>query len=146
MKALASIKNTMAKYKQSYGDQIIRTVITSKFAKSKINNIVIMSSTILLRNLLCIIFCIAFHTGRYYLDFFLETLMSIICLFSSAFIYDGLMGKQETFYKYTKYYINHYTPGNYRRWKRNVILPVALCFIIITYFYEINSEDIRYFL
>ena len=28
-----------------------------------------------------------------------------------------------------KYYINNYTPSNYRRWKRNIILPIALLFI-----------------
>lgn len=141
---LSTIKNSLVKYRHSYGDQIVRTVITSKFAKSKVNNIVIMMSTIMLRNLLCIIFCIAFHTGNYYLDFIFETFISILCLFSSTFIYDGLHGKKEVFYRYTKYYINNYTPSNYRRWKRNLILPIALLFILSTYFYEITNEYIRY--
>ena len=144
MKLVNNIKTSLAKYRHSYGDQIIRTVITSKFAKSKINNIVIMFSTILLRNILCIVFCIAFHTGNYYLDFIFETIISILCLFSSTFIYDGLYGKRDIFYKYTKYYINNYTPRNYRRWKRNVVLPIALLFILSTYFYEIDNEYIRY--
>ena len=144
MNVFGNIKNSLVKYRHSYGDQIIRTVITSKFAKSKVNNIVIMMSTIMLRNLLCIIFCIAFHTGNYYLDFIFETLISILCLFSSTFIYDGLHGKKELFYKYTKYYINNYTPSNYRRWKRNLVLPIALLFIFSTYFYEITNEYIRY--
>ena len=98
----------------------------------------------MLRNLLCIIFCVAFHTGNYYLDFLFETLISILCLFSSTFIYDGLHGKKEVFYKYTKYYINNYTPSNYRRWKRNLVLPIALLFILSTYFYTITNEYIRY--
>lgn len=144
MKILSTIKNSFVKYRHSYGDQIVRTVITSKFAKSKVNNIVIMTLTLMLRNLLCLIFCIAFHTGNYYLDFVFETLISILCLFSSTFIYDGLHGNKEMFYKYTKYYINNYTPSNYRRWKRNLVLPIALLFIISTYFYEITNEYIRY--
>lgn len=144
MKVFNNIKNSLTKYRHSYGDQIVRTIVTSKFAKSKVNDIVIMMSTIMLRNLLCIVFCIAFHIGSYYLDFILETIISILCLFSSTFIYDGLYGKKEVFYKYTKYYINHYTPSNYRRWKRNVILPIALLFIFSTYFYEITNEYIRY--
>ena len=144
MKVFSNIKNSLVKYRHSYGDQIVRTVITSKFAKSKVNNIVIMMSTIMLRNLLCIIFCVAFHTGNYYLDFLFETLISILCLFSSTFIYDGLHGKKEVFYKYTKYYINNYTPSNYRRWKRNLVLPIALLFILSTYFYTITNEYIRY--
>jgi len=144
MKFFNNMKYSLTKYKHSYGDQIVRTVITSKFAKSKINSIVIMLSTILLRNILCVVFCIAFHTGSYYFDFILETIISILCLFSSTFIYDGLHGKKEVFYKYTKYYINNYTPVNYRKWKRNIILPIALSFIVSTYFYEINNEYIRY--
>ena len=144
MNVFSNIKNSITKYRHSYGDQIVRTIVTSKFAKSKINDIVIMMSTIMLRNILCIVFCIAFHTSSYYLDFFLETIISILCLFSSTFIYDGLYGKKEIFYTYTKYYINNYTPENYRRWKRNIILPIALLFIFITYFYEVNSEYIRY--
>lgn len=144
MKVFNNIKNSLTKYRHSYGDQIIRTIVTSKFAKSKVNDIVIMMSTIMLRNLLCIVFCIAFHTGSYYLDFILETIISILCLFSSTFIYDGLYGKKEVFYTYTKYYINQYTPSNYRRWKRNIILPIALLFIFSTYFYEITNEYIRY--
>lgn len=144
MNVFGNIKKSLVKYRHSYGDQIVRTVITSKFAKSKVNNIVIMMSTIMLRNLLCIIFCIAFHTGNYYLDFIFETLISILCLFSSTFIYDGLHGKKEIFYEYTKYYINNYTPSNYRRWKRNIILPIALLFIFSTYFYEITNEYVRY--
>lgn len=144
MKMFSNIKNSLVKYRHSYGDQIVRTVITSKFAKSKVNNIVIMMSTIMLRNLLCIIFCIAFHTGNYYLDFVFETIISILCLFSSTFIYDGLHGKRDVFYKYTKYYINNYTPSNYRIWKRNLILPIALLFILSTYFYEITNEYVRY--
>ena len=144
MNIFNNIKKSLTKYRHSYGDQIVRTFITSKFAKSKINDIIIMMSTIMLRNVFCVIFCIAFHTGSYYFDFILESIISILCLFSSTFIYDGLYGKKEVFYKYTKYYINHYTPANYRRWKRNVILPIALLFIIFTYFYEITSEYIRY--
>lgn len=144
MKFFNNMKYSLTKYKHSYGDQIVRTVITSKFAKSKINSIVIMLSTILLRNIFCIVFCIAFHTGSYYFDFILETIISILCLFSSTFIYDGLHGKKEVFYKYTKYYINNYTPANYRKWKRNIILPIALSFIVSTYFYEINNEYVRY--
>ena len=144
MKLLNNIKTALSKYRHSYGDQIVRTLVTSKFAKSKINNIVIMLSTIFLRNVICIIFCIAFHTHNYYLDFILETIISILCLFSSTFIYDGLHGKREVFYEYTKYYINNYTPANYRKWKRNTILPVALLFIFSTYFYEITNGYIRY--
>lgn len=144
MKLINNIKSSLSKYRHSYGDQIVRTLITSKFAKSKINNIVIMLSTIFLRNVLCVIFCIAFHTSNYYLDFVLEVIISILCLFSSTFIYDGLHGKREIFYEYTKYYINNYTPANYRRWKRNIILPIALLFIFSTYFYEITNEYIRY--
>ena len=68
MKLLNNIKTSLSKYRHSYGDQIIRTLVTSKFAKSKINNIVIMMSTIFLRNVLCIVFCIAFHTHNYYLN------------------------------------------------------------------------------
>jgi hypothetical protein len=144
MKLFNNIKTSLSKYRHSYGDQIVRTLVTSKFAKSKINNIVIMLLTIFLRNILCIIFCVAFHTHNYYLDFILETIISILCLFSSTFIYDGLHGKREIFYEYTKYYINNYTPANYRRWKRNIILPIALLFIFSTYFYEITNGYIRY--
>ena len=53
MKLLNNIKTSLSKYRHSYGDQIVRTLITSKFAKSKINNIVIMLSTIFLRNSIC---------------------------------------------------------------------------------------------
>ena len=144
MRFIRNINTAISKYKQSYGDQMIRTFITSKFAKTKINTLFIMFCTIILRNILCIIFCIAFATGNYYGDFFLHSLISILCLFSSTFIYDGLMGKKERFYQITRYYINNYTPSRYRKWKRNIILPIALSAIFGSYFYEINSADIRY--
>jgi hypothetical protein len=135
---------TMGKYKQSYGDQMIRTFVQSKFAKSKINTLFIMFSTIILRNILCIIFCLAFVTNNYYLDFFLHSFISIICLYSSTFIYDGLMGKKEKFYEITRYYVNNFTPKRYRLWKRNLIVPIALSIVLFTYIHEITSEEIRY--
>jgi hypothetical protein len=143
-KQVGKIGTTMSKYKQSYGDQMIRTFIKSKFAKSKINTFVIMLCTIILRNMLTIIFCLAITTQNYYLDFFLHAFISILCLFSSTFIYDGLMGKKDKFYEITRFYINSFTPKRYRRWKRNIILPIALGTIIYTYIHEITSADIRY--
>jgi hypothetical protein len=143
MKAVGKL---FGKYKQSYGDQIIRTIIKSKFAKSHINTIVIMLTTILVRNILCLITCVAIQTGTLYIDFFLHSLITILFLFSSAFIYDGLMGKKEWFYEHTKYYINNYTPQNYRKWKRNIFIILALGGIVITYVVDITSGEIRYYI
>jgi hypothetical protein len=151
MKLIKNIGNTiktmgatMGTYKQSYGDQMIRTFVKSKFAKNKINMLFIMFLTILLRNILCVIFCLAFATNNYYIDFFLHSFISILCLYSSTFIYDGLMGKQEMFYQITRYYVNNFTPIKYRKWKRNLIIPTALSVIGYTYIHEITSEEIRY--
>jgi len=141
---VGTLGTAMGKYKQSYGDQMIRTFVKSKFAKNKINTLFIMFCTIILRNILSIIFCLAFTTNDYYFDFFIHSFISILCLFSSTFIYDGLMGKKDKFYAITRHYINAFTPKRYRRWKRNIILPIALSSIGYTYIHEITSTEVRY--
>ena len=126
-------------YQKNYTDQMARTIITSKFAKSKINVFVIMFATILCRNIICALICLGL-TFNPYIDFFLHSFIYILFMLNSSLIYDALMGKKEFFYEYTRYYINSYTEENYRRWKRNITLSISSIGILYLYFVEITSE------
>ena len=64
----------------------------------------------------------------------------------STFIYDSLMGNKAVFYKYTKYYINSYTPKNYRKWKRNIVVSISAIGIIYLYLVEITSHILRIYI
>ena len=56
-------------YSLNYGDKIIKSFIVSTYVKKKLNVLVMMFSTLLIRSFLCSMLCFMF-TYNIYVDFF----------------------------------------------------------------------------
>ena len=126
-------------FRLNYTDQIVKSVVKSTFAKKKLNILVMMLATVLIRSILCSLFCLII-SYNIYIDFFLHAIISICLILKSHWIYDIVETKQQEFYNLTRYTINNYTPANYRRWKRNSVLCISFCLIIYFYIIEITSS------
>jgi len=123
----------------NYKNKIIRSIIVSSYVKKKINVLVMMLATVLLRTCVCSLFCFVI-SYNIYIDFFLHSFISIILVLNSEWIYDIVEGKNHIFYSITRYAINNYTPVNWRRWKRNVILCIAMYFIVLLLIFDVDSN------
>ena len=132
-------------YKMNYSDQIIRSLVVTTFVKKKFNILFMMLNTIIIRTVISFILCCIF-TYNLYIDFFLHSIISIIVVLNSHFIYDILKAREEKFYKITKYVVNNYTIENYRRWKRNIMLSISSILIVILLFSEITSNLLIYYI
>jgi len=126
-------------YSLNYGDQIIKSFIVSSYVKKKLNVLVMMLMTIIIRCFLCSLICVMFSYNLY-VDFFLHAFISIVMVLKSHWIYDVVEKKHKIFYSITRYAINNYTPENYRRWKRNTVLCISLYFIFLLLIFEVTSN------
>jgi len=126
-------------YSLNYGDQIIKSFIVSSYAKKKLNILMMMLVTIIIRCILCSFLTFIFSYNCY-IDFFIHSFVSVVVVLKSHWIYDIIEKRHKYFYSYTKYIINNYTAENYRRWKRNIVLGISLYLIILLLIFKINNQ------
>ena len=84
-------------FRLNYTDQIVKSVVKSTFAKKKLNILVMMLATVLIRSILCSLFCLII-SYNIYIDFFLHAIISICLILKSHWIYDIVETKQKEFY------------------------------------------------
>jgi hypothetical protein len=126
-------------YQFDYGDQILKSVIATSYAQEKVNVILMMFITIIIRFHINTIVCTYFSINQY-IDFFLHSTIAVIVVLKSSIIYNILKRYEDIFLKMTQYFITNYTPRNYRKWKRNITLIASSYIIMILYLSQITSN------
>ena len=126
-------------YQLDYGDHILKSVIATSYAKQKLNVILMMFITIIVRIHINTIICMYF-TFNPHIDFFLHCLISVFVVLKSSIIYRFISKFESSFLAATQYFVNNYNPIRYRRWKRMTTISIAFYIITILYFFEVNSR------
>ena len=123
----------------TYGDQILKSVIVSKYAKEKLTILLMMLITAIIRLHLISIISIAISIN-FWLDCIIQIPLTVIISLNSHLIYRIVEYYQPKLYQLTRYLINNYSFENYRRWKRNVVLSTCLYIIVLLFFINITSN------
>lgn len=123
----------------NYGEQLLKSIIATKYAKGKLSILLMLIATSILRLHLSSIITITLSYSPY-VDFFTQIIVSIIAVFQTNRIYQFVELFKPRFYSLTRYIINNYTPERYRKWKRNVTLCICCYIILIFSLFEITSN------
>jgi hypothetical protein len=124
----------------NYGEYIFQQLITSKFIKNKLTNILIALFVNILNLHLVSILCFIFSFNILFIDFFIHIFISIFMSLNIYRLYNIIEKYQPEFYKLTKYIIKNYTLENYRLWKKSIIIFSCCYFSILLYFITITKQ------
>lgn len=128
-------------YQIDYSDQILKSIIATSYAQEKVNILLMMFITIILRIHVNTLIC-TYFTINQYIDFFLHSFIAVIVVLKSSIIYNILKRYEDVFLKITQHFINNYNPNKYRKWKRNITIFISLYIILILYITKIKSDDL----
>lgn len=123
----------------NYGEQLLKSIIATRYAKSKLSILLMLIATSILRLHLSSVITILLSCN-FYVDFVVQIVVSIIAVFQTNRIYKFVELFKPHFYSLTRYIINNYTPERYRKWKRNVTLCICFYIILLFSFFEITSK------
>ena len=121
-----------------YTDQIFDSLIRTRYAKKQFSLILAMLFTFFIRWHIKMLFVFIFPIHPV-IDFFLQTLLSVLLVLKSGWIHNIVNRFQSEIYALSRYLINNYTPENYRVWKRNTTVGVCIYIIIQLLFVEVTS-------
>ncbi len=123
----------------NFGDIFIKTLITTDYTKRKLNNIILFSITLLIRLFITMILCCVIYADIIYIDFFIYMAIYIAIVFKTKWIYYIVKKYDCETLTLTSYLIDNYTPENFRRWKKYIILTFSIYFIIYFLIFETTS-------
>lgn len=126
----------------NYGEQLLKSIIATRYAKGKLSVLLMMIATSILRLHLSSMITIMLSYNPY-VDFFTQIVVSIVAVFQTNRIYNFVELFKPRFYSLTRYIINNYTPERYRCWKRNVTLCICLYIIIVFSLFDITSNLVK---
>jgi len=123
----------------NYGEHILKSIIATKYAKSKLSVLLMMFVTTIIRFHLVSLIGILVSINPY-VDFFTQVFLAVVFVLHTNKIYNLVVMKKSSFYRLTRYLINNYTPEKYRNWRRLVTLSLAIYIILLMFFIEITSK------
>lgn len=126
-------------YQIDYSDQILKSIIATSYAQEKMNILLMMFFTIILRLHINTLIC-TYFTINEYVDFILHSLIAVIVVLKSSIIYNVLKRYEDVFLSITQYFIVNYSPDNYRKWKKIITVISSLYIVLILYFTQITSN------
>ena len=123
----------------NYGEHILKSIIATKYAKTKLSVLMMMIFTTILRfHLVSVIGTLI--SVNMYVDFVTQVTLGVIFVLHTNKIYNLVVLNKDSFYRLTRYLINNYTPERYRNWRRCVTITIALYIIVVMMFVEITSN------
>ena len=100
----------------NYGEHILKSIIATKYAKTKLSVLMMMIFTTILRfHLVSVIGTLI--SVNIYVDFVTQVILGVIFVLHTNKIYNLVVLNKDSFYRLTRYLINNYTPERYRNWR-----------------------------
>lgn len=124
---------------QNFGDAIIKTLITTGYTKKRINYLILFLLTLLIRTLINSFLIFIIYTDIWPVDFLIQVVLSILLVLKTNWIYFVVEKYKNESMKIADFLIDHYTPENFRVWKKKIIVCICVYFIIYFWFVSINS-------
>lgn len=122
------------------GDAIIKTIVTTDYTKKKLNKLIIFILTFIFRSFINTVAINILCTGVIYIDSLINIFLSIIFILNTNTFLQYIELHKNYTLLISSYLIENYSPENFRKWKKYVV--VVLCIIMIVYLmiFEITSK------
>ncbi len=121
------------------GDSIIKTLITTDYTKRKLNHLILFCVTLIIRSIINGIISYIIFTNIIYVDFVLQILLSIFFLLKTNRIYNYILKYRKKSLYVSHYLIDTYSPEQFRKWKKHVVLFMSSYCIIYLLIFSITS-------
>jgi hypothetical protein len=125
-------------YGASYGDQVIKSVMATTYAKKRLSDLLMSLVSVIIRIHITYVCCILISFNPY-VDFLSHTTISIFLVLKSHRILRIVKTQENIFFSVTEYFIKYYTPKIFRKWKRIVTLCISTYLIILLAVFPINN-------
>ena len=125
---------------RNIGDSMIKTLLTSDFTKRKLNKLTLLCMTLIVRSIINLFLTSLTYSGIIYIDFVLEILISIFLVLKTNQILQLLKTYEKDILSVSSYFIDNYTPENFRTWKKYIVLFFSTYYIIYLLIYPIDSR------
>ncbi len=126
-------------YEVDYSEKMLKSIIVTSFAKKKLSILTMLLFTMLFKIHINSLLCF-FFSFNYYVDFGIQILIPVIINLKSNFFYKVVANYEHSFFNLTQYFVDNYTPENYRKWKRILVFVSCLYLLIILSLVDINSN------
>ena len=120
--------------------KLIGNFINLNYTKNKINNVVMDIFASFIKIHLNSLFCLLLTTHYIYIDFFIQTLISISFYYYGSFFNNIVYIYKKKFLYLTNYFINNYSKENIDIWKKKIIFGINCYLILILYSINITSN------
>ena len=120
--------------------KIIGNIIQLNYTKKKINYVVMDVFSFIIKVHLNSLFCFLIATDNLYIDFFIQTLISIGFYYNGSICNDIVYIYKKKFLYLTNYYIDNYSKQNIEIWKKKIILGINIYLIGILYSINVTSN------
>jgi hypothetical protein len=124
---------------RDYTDQIFKSLVRTRYAKKQFALILSAIFVMITRFHIKLIIGLFFNVHPVF-NFALQVFLSIFLVLKSNWIHNLVQRFKEEIYALSRYFINNYTPDNFRAWQRNAVLIVCSYLLIYLMFIEINSS------
>lgn len=126
-------------YEVDYSEKMLKSIIVTSFAKKKLSILTMLLFTMLFKIHINSLLCF-FFSFNYYVDFGIQILIPVIINLKSNFFYKVVSNYEHSFFNLTQYFVDNYTPENYRKWKRILVFVSCLYLLVILSLVDINSN------
>lgn len=126
-------------YQMDYGEQVLKSIMMTKYAKNKLCILFMLFISVLIRtHILSILsFLLAFHP---YADMVTQVVVTVIVTLNSHIIFNFVSNFDRSIYKVVDFLIRNYTPERYRFWKKITVSSFCLYLILILSIVPVNNK------
>lgn len=124
---------------RNFGNMILKTLISTDYTKRKLATIFLFGGTVIVRSILNTMLAIFFETKFIYIDFFVQIFLSVSLVLHTDHIYKIVERVEPEAIELATYVIDNYTPENFRRWKKWIVIPTCLYLILFFSIFETTS-------
>ena len=125
---------------QNFGDAIIKTLLTTYYTKKRINHLLLFGITLLCRSIINFLMCFIIYTDIWGINFTIQILIGIILVLKTNYIYFFVKKYETETFNIASYLVSNYSPDNFRKWKKGVVIVVSMFYIIYLRFVPITSD------
>lgn len=126
---------------QNIENKFFLLFLKNKYTEKKVNQILLYGITILIRYFICSTFSLFIYLYiNYYLSFIFDIIFSVMLILKTSYLFFIVSKYEEETIQISNYFIQNYSPENFRIWKKNFVIASSLYYIIYYSIFEITSK------
>ena len=119
--------------------RLLKGLIKSDYGKSKINILVIIICSAILRNIIDLFMYQLTRSGHETIDFFLSVIITVLLALNSLYIEKMVKMYEDYLLVFTGHLIDNYSEERYRFWRKICVTLVSSILLVYFFFVEVSS-------